>query len=98
MAKAAGLEDVYLLHYSLLSGPIHSTVGDLDRQFRTNPTTGHLELLTEPEIENLNDELELLSAVMAGLAAPMDKVFHLGLEGICDAHHAAIIDLNRSDG
>lgn len=35
-AKLAGLEDMYLTAYAMLSGAVHSTVGDLDHHFRTD--------------------------------------------------------------
>lgn len=98
MARAAGLEDVYLVAYALLSGAVHSTVGDLDRHFRENQQSGRLELLTEPVVDDLNQEIELLAAVMAGLAAPLDKVFALGIGPECDSHHSAIRALSKAAG
>lgn len=98
MARAAGLEDVYLVAYALLSGAVHSRAGDLDRHFRETQDSGRLELLAEPEIDNLNEEIELLAAVMAGIAGPLDKVFALGISSECDRHYAAIQALSKATG
>lgn len=90
MAQLAGLHDLYLTAYSLLSGAIHSTVGDLDQHLRPHPATGRLELHTAPELDNLDREMELLATVMVSLAHAMEKVFRLDIAAECERQRAVM--------
>ena len=78
MAKAAGLEDLYLTAYAMLSGAVHSSVGDIDEHFSVRSDGQSLELLTEPVVAGLEGSILVLSETMIGLVRAATKVFSLG--------------------
>lgn len=84
MAQAAGLEDLYLTAYAMLSGAVHSSVGDLDQHFRID-SHGRMELLTEPTVEGLVGVLLILGETMVGLVRAISKVFDLGIAEACES-------------
>ncbi len=96
MAKRAGLEDLYLTAYAQLSGAVHSTVGDLDRHFRTSPEGNVLELLTEPIVAGLGGEFLVLGETMGGLVHAVARVFPLNIVAACDAHVARLHEIHSS--
>lgn len=83
MGKAAGLEDMYLTAYAMLSGAVHSTVGDLDQHFRFDPN-GRMEMLTEPATEGLEGVLLILGETMVSMVRAVSKVFKLDIADRCE--------------
>lgn len=86
MARRAGLEDMYLTAYAMLSGAVHSTVGDLDQHFQTDPDGQGLELVTAPVVEHLEGPFLVLGETMVGLVRAATKVFNLGVANQCEEH------------
>lgn len=86
MAKLAGFEDMYLTAYAMLSGSVHSTVGDLDQHFRLGAGEQRLEMLTEPTVEHLEGVLLIVGETMVGLARTVEKVFDLAIIDRCEEH------------
>ncbi|MBI2833568.1 MAG: hypothetical protein HYX76_03970 [Acidobacteria bacterium] len=82
-AKAAGPEDMYLTAYAMLSGAVHSTVGDLDQHFRIDQN-GRMEMLTEPATEHLEGVLLIVGETMVGMVRAVSKVFDLGIADRCE--------------
>jgi hypothetical protein len=90
MAKTAGLEDLYLTAYAMLSGSIHSSAGDLDQHFRVDPADQKLELITEPVLEGLEGPILILSETMVGLVRMATKVCSLSVQHECEEHLASL--------
>ena len=86
MAKAAGLEDLYLTAYATLSGAVHSSAGDIDEHFSRPTGDQSSELLTEPAVEGLETPLLVLSETMIGLVRAAAKVFSLDIVERCEEH------------
>jgi Family of unknown function (DUF5677) len=83
MSKAAGLEDLYLTAYAMLSGAVHSTVGELDQHFQLD-RNGRMEMLTEPATEHLDGVLLIVAETMVGMVRAVSKVFDLGIADRCE--------------
>jgi hypothetical protein len=77
----------------MLSGSVHSSVGDLDQHFRENQENHKLELLTEPVTDGLDGALLILAETMVGLAQVVGKVFSLSARTECEGHLAALHNL-----
>lgn len=96
MARRAGLEDIYLTAYAMLSGAVHSTVGDIDQHFQKGPGGQFLELVTAPVVEDLEGPFLILGETMIGLVRAATKVFSLGVANQCEEHlsrlHSLISD------
>ncbi|MEP7308050.1 MAG: DUF5677 domain-containing protein [Acidobacteriota bacterium] len=90
MAKAAGLEDLYLTAYAMLSGAVHSSVGDLDEHFSFAAEGQMPQLLTEPVVGGLEGPLLILAETMIGLVRAATKVFSLDITDRCEEHLTAL--------
>ncbi len=90
MARAAGLEDMYLTAYAMLSGSVHSNVGDLDEHFRTDAEGRVTDLLTDPVVEGLEGSILILAETIVGLVRASTKVFSLDIGESCEQHLAAL--------
>jgi hypothetical protein len=84
MAKAAGLEDLYLTAYATLSGAVHSSVGDLEAHVEVDDRGRITDLLTEPVVDGLEGPLLILFETMVGLARAVSKVFPLDIVAACE--------------
>ena len=86
MARRAGLEDMYLTAYAMLSGAVHSTVGDLDHHFQADARGKAMALITAPVIDDLAGSFLLLMETMVGLVRAATKVFNLRVADQCEKH------------
>ncbi len=86
MARRAGLEDMYLTAYAMLSGAVHSSAGDVDGHYRTDKSGRVLELITAPAVDDLGCLYLVLGETMVGLIRAMTKVFALSAAEQCEEH------------
>ena len=96
MAKAADLEDMYLTAYALLSGSVHSSVGDIDEHFVIKSEGQPPDLLTEPTLTGLEGPLLILTETMVGLVRAIAKVFSIDISDQCERHLAAVHGLHQT--
>jgi hypothetical protein len=90
MAKIAGLEDLYLTAYAMLSGSVHSTVGDIDQHFRIDADSKRVDLLTWPVVDGIEGPILMLAETMVGLVRMMTKVCVLDVASECEEHRSRL--------
>lgn len=77
MARKAGLENLYLTAYALLSGAVHSTVADLDEHYEQDDTGTIRALIAEPVLEELGGLFLLVGEIMTGIARAAAPVLRI---------------------
>lgn len=75
MAKAAGLEDLYLTAYAFLSGAVHSSARDIDQHWEVDDVGNPLVLINEPIIDGLDEMCLMVGEIMVASSRALAEVF-----------------------
>lgn len=75
MAKAAGLEDLYLTGYAFLCGAVHSSARDIDQHFEVDADGNPRALVNEPIIDGLDKLCLMVGEIMVASSRALAEVF-----------------------
>ena len=87
MAEKANLESMYLIEYSMLSGSVHSTAGDLDKHFQWDRENDKVSMLTEPSVKDLEITMLIIGTTMIKIIGIVDDLFKIKILKKCEQHY-----------